>query len=185
MRNTDEGFIGYLAHYISPQKAYFGGLLVTDTKGTPKEFRHTEGVIPTKVQEMLYGDALATSIGSDAIAPALVNALMIKPDVLLIDQAGQPLFGRFAFLNPPSAMVAVYDDPAKNMTNFIAPEGNLLSGIPLELKGNSKEMLYVYMEDESQGSLKTLRVAEKRMNLSSPFLRIYNVLSEIAKLGKK
>ena len=54
--------LGYLAHFVSPQRGYYGGILVTDTRGVPREFRHTDAIKPTRTQTVLYGDSLEASL---------------------------------------------------------------------------------------------------------------------------
>lgn len=56
---TDQNYLlGYLAHFVSPQQKYYGGILITDIRGVPKEFRHSEPIVPTQTQKILYGDSL-------------------------------------------------------------------------------------------------------------------------------
>ena len=85
----NEYLLGFLAHLVTPKGMYYGGLLVTNTKGVPKEFRHSDGIQPNRVQILLYGDCLESSLGSDTLAPVLYNSLPQKPHVLLIDQASR------------------------------------------------------------------------------------------------
>jgi hypothetical protein len=181
-RNEEDFHLGYLAHLYVPQtRAYYGGLLVTNTRGVPKEFRHSSAVKPTKAQLALYGDSLEESIGSEAIAPALFNALTAKIDLLLIDNQGRPLYGGYAHQHPPAALLRVVDDPDKAFGESIHPEGELLDARPFTLRGSSIGHLFAYLDDQGNPSAaRALVVAQQRMNLLSPFDRIRTVLTEIA-----
>jgi len=64
-----------------------GGLLITDRLGIPIEFRHTEPVSPTKVQQVLYGKALERFLKSETLAKCLLNDLENKPDLLVVPDA--------------------------------------------------------------------------------------------------
>jgi len=171
-----------MAHYVSPQRAYYGGILVTNAKGVPREFRHSEGVRPTKLQEALYGDSLELSLGLDALGPALYDALQLRPDVLLVDAESRQVFGSFLDAHPPAALLVVYDDPEKAFADTISPEGNLLGARELQLKTPSKDRLFAYIEEGDSGGagFRALADAQKGMNLVSPFQRIRLVLAQVA-----
>jgi hypothetical protein len=109
-RNLEDYRIGYLGRYVSQDGAYYAGLLVTNVRGVPREFWHSEGVKPTRLQTKLYGESLEDSLGSDALAPALYDALGTRPDLLLIDREGKDLFGRFIAAHLPAAMLVQYPD---------------------------------------------------------------------------
>jgi hypothetical protein len=64
-----------------------GGVLITDRLGIPIEFRHTEPVSPTKVQQVLYGKALERFLKSETLAKCLLNDLENKPDLLVVPDA--------------------------------------------------------------------------------------------------
>jgi len=115
--------LGYLAHFVSPQRGYYGGILVTDTRGVPKEFRHTDAVKPTRTQTVLYGDSLEASLGTDALAPALYDSLTLKPHILLIEASSRPLFGSFLLKYRPSALLVALADRDHAFNDILSPEG--------------------------------------------------------------
>ena len=183
-RLNDDYLLGYLSYFFSQQKGYYGGLLVTDTRGVPKEFRHSEGVKPSKLQSTLYGDSLEASLGTDTLAPALYDALTVKPDILLINKAGKEMFGRFAHMYPPAALFIAYLDSDMAFADSLSSDGNLVHPASFDLKGDTKERLYAYMEDVagSRKGSEILELAQTRMNLLSPFDRVDAVLAEIAQV---
>lgn len=179
----DNYLLGYLAHYVSPQGAYYGGLLVTDTRGIPIEFRHSAAVTPTRIQSLLYGDSLELSIGTDALAPELYRATNRKPDILLVDKDSRNLFGTFLIRYPPCALLVALADQDLALPDRIAFEGNSLYAVELAHKGSSSEKIYAYIEDtypDYRGDT-ILKRAQSQMNLVSPFNRIRTVLEEISR----
>lgn len=76
--------LGYIDIHRSGRGEYMGGVLITDRLGIPLEFRHTEPVSPTKVQQVLYGKALERFLKSETLAKCLLNDLENKPDLLIV-----------------------------------------------------------------------------------------------------
>ncbi len=173
--------LGYFAHYVSPERGYYGGLLVTDIRGVPREFRHTEAIKPNRTQVLLYGDSLEASLGTDALAPALYGALTIKPDLLLIDAQGRALFGSFLLQSRPAAMLTVLADRDLAFNDYLTFEGELLAAQDYELKGSSENRIYAYIEDSADQKGNTILTdAQRSMNLLSPFDRVRSVLTEVS-----
>lgn len=174
--------LGYLAHFRSSQNYYYAGLLVTDVRGVPREFRHSEGVRPTLMQSTLYGDSLEQSLGADAMAPALMGALKTRPDLLLVDMRSRDLFGSYLSRNPPAALLVVHADRDLALGQFLSLEGNLLEARDYELRGSKVERVYAYIEDGHAGDIgsRVLSDAQRSMNLVSPFDRVRSVLEQVA-----
>jgi len=68
----------------SNTNGYIGAVLITDFKGFPLEFRYTDPIIPTKIQQMLYGKGLEKYIKLDVITDSLLRILSNKVSVLLV-----------------------------------------------------------------------------------------------------
>lgn len=173
----NEYLLGFFAHLVTVKGTYYGGLLVTNTKGVPKEFRHSDGIQPTRVQILLYGDCLESSLGSDTLAPVLYNSLPQKPHVLLIDQTSRELFGSFIHRHQPAGMLL----ETSNSSQKISSEGPMLEARQIECKG-AKTQLGLYLEEDPKNAqgLMALTAAQKSMNLLTPFDRIRTVLLELA-----
>ncbi|MFQ5730685.1 MAG: hypothetical protein ACE5KM_01900 [Planctomycetaceae bacterium] len=80
--------IGYLATVVLPANTFFGGLLITDRKSRPLEFRCTAPVQPNGTQVLLYGPTLQPYVLTELIGKTLVDQASIRPDVVLVDDAG-------------------------------------------------------------------------------------------------
>lgn len=118
------------------------------------------------------------------MAPPLVQALQKKPDVLLIDTQGRDLFGRFVSENPPAALMELLDDPDKALPHSLYDGGDTFHAVPLNHPGSASEHLFAYLLDDENGNGHTfLNMAQKTMNLFSPFQRIREVLRLIDEKG--
>jgi hypothetical protein len=181
-RNLGDYLIGYLGRHVSQDGAYYAGLLVTNVRGVPREFRHSEGVKPTRLQAALYGESLEDSLGSDALAPALYDALGTRPDLLLIDREGRDLFGRFADAHRPAAMLVQYSDRDLAFGESLSKGGELLHPAEFAVKSHGTGYAHAYIEEDGVDPLgrSILDMASACMNLVSPFMRITEVLTEIA-----
>ncbi|HOY62770.1 MAG: hypothetical protein BWY28_03265 [bacterium ADurb.Bin236] len=90
--------MGYIDIYKSGAGEFMGGALITDRLGIPIEFRHTEPVSPTKVQQILYGRALEKFVKTETLAKCLLGDLKNKPDLLVVADADYyPLTRMFNF----------------------------------------------------------------------------------------
>lgn len=65
--------------------AYAGGLMVVDMRGLPVDFRYTEPVQPTRLQEVLYGKSLDRHMRHDVLFKQLAARIEPKPDWLFVD----------------------------------------------------------------------------------------------------
>ena len=78
--------LGYVLSLAVAENVFMGGLLVTDGAGLPAEFRYTEPVRATKLQRVLYGDALERFLHGDVVAASLLEKLDSKPDLFLVSE---------------------------------------------------------------------------------------------------
>lgn len=90
--------LGYIDILRSSQNEYMGGVLIVDRLGIPIEFRHTETVSPSRVQQVLYGRALERFLKCETLAKCLLGDLQAKPDLLVVPDAEYfPLTKNFNF----------------------------------------------------------------------------------------
>lgn len=90
--------IGYIDIYKSGKNDFIGGVLITDRLGIPVEFRHTETVSPSKVQKVLYGQALEKFLKCETLAKCLLKDIDKKPSLLIVPDADYfPLTKLFNF----------------------------------------------------------------------------------------
>lgn len=77
--------LAYGIAYSSSSKGYLGAILITDFKGFPLEFRYTDPIIPTKIQQVLYGEGLEKYLKIDVITDSLIKALSQDISVLFVE----------------------------------------------------------------------------------------------------
>lgn len=76
--------LAYAVSYASNTSGYIGAVLITDYKGFPLEFRYTDPIIPTKIQQVLYGQGLDKYIKLDVITDSLIKVISNKAGILLV-----------------------------------------------------------------------------------------------------
>ncbi len=87
--------LGYMVISSPIPNIYVGGLMVTDGRGLPVEFRYTEPIQPTKIQQVLYGQVLSNYIKQEVILETLVKSTdgkfkcLIVEDEQLMDYTGK------------------------------------------------------------------------------------------------
>jgi hypothetical protein len=77
--------LGYLKIVNLGAHAFSGGLMIVDTRGLPQDFRYTDPVNPSKVQQILYGKALDRHVRQDVIFKHLAEKMEPRPALLLVD----------------------------------------------------------------------------------------------------
>lgn len=90
MSSTDKAEqvrLGFLAAIETRDRAFVGGLLVTDRFGRPLEFQCTTPVKPNRTQELLYGPTLVPFILGELLGKTLLDRLQVKPHLLFVDRA--------------------------------------------------------------------------------------------------
>jgi len=79
--------IGYFLLYRLPgQRGYVGAMLVVDNDGIPLEFKCTEAIRPTRVQQSLYGNKMELYIAVKLCALPLLSAVSHKPKILFVNE---------------------------------------------------------------------------------------------------
>ena len=87
--STNSGGVAPLVGYIrivelSPD-LFRGGILLTDLRGKPQDFRCTSAIKPNAVQRILYGGTLIEHMALDLCGLPLLKALPKTPSVLFAD----------------------------------------------------------------------------------------------------
>lgn len=77
--------LAYVKIVALPGHAFAGGLMVVDGRGLPVDFRYTEPVQPSKVQQVLYGKSLDRHVRQDVIFKHLAGRIEPRPMFVLVD----------------------------------------------------------------------------------------------------
>lgn len=84
----DDINIGYLGFVSVGSSSYSGGLMVCDAKGFPIEFRYSEPITPTRVQQVLYGNVLDKYIKLDVISESLIKSISSNFNIMVVQDEG-------------------------------------------------------------------------------------------------
>jgi hypothetical protein len=76
--------LAYLLISAPKPNVFIGGMMITDGRGLPVEFRYTEPIQPSKIQQILYGEKLSSYIKRDVIAETLIRNVEAKFKYLLV-----------------------------------------------------------------------------------------------------
>ncbi len=76
----DSPVLGYIK-VDGEEGGFRGALLVVDSRGIPLDFRYTDLVSPTKLERVLYGEALELYVREEVILGSLLGAVEKKPDL--------------------------------------------------------------------------------------------------------
>ena len=161
--------LGFLSILQEPT-GWVGGYLVTNAWGRPVEFRLTTAVQPNRVQTVLYGPTLSEYLHADVIGKALVEKTVTKPDLIVTDCPGA--LGLRSRVEIP--VIAVRTDPSsqsadtRTFTHARSPVALLLAA--------------AFAADEP-GIIARLDNVDPAVDLSEPFARVREAISEARKMG--
>jgi hypothetical protein len=79
--------LGFVAVSKIEEDVFRGGILVTDPRGKPLEFRCTSPIHPNSVQKTLYGGTLWPHIAVTLVGLPLLRGVTQSPDILMVNQA--------------------------------------------------------------------------------------------------
>ncbi|HOX28998.1 MAG TPA: hypothetical protein PLQ76_07595 [bacterium] len=170
--------IGYIDIYRSGRNDYIGGVLVTDRLGIPLEFRHTETVSPTKVQQILYGKALERFLKCETLAKSLLSDISAKPDLLVVpDPEYYPLTRNFNF--PFVQLSKAGREPMQNHGDFVEVNE---SEIHLQLL-SMREPTRVRVDRKNAPTLPAVKAilidVGRTMDVIEPLLRVQEALKAL------
>ncbi len=181
MKNNDLK-LGYLLVTSPVPNVFVGGLMVTDNRGLPAEFRYTEPIQPTKIQQVLYGQVLSAYIKREVILETLLKNLESKFKCLLVEDEhlvdypakGYPIVRIASTKSSPLGTVG--------QTQEIAP-GELL--LQVSADGNPVRIHYLRPEKSDSASpevidpISLLLEAGEEMDITEPLKRVEKALEII------
>jgi hypothetical protein len=173
--------LGYIA--VDGIDGFFrGASLIVDFRGIPMDFRYTDPIKPSRLERILYGNALDVYLREELILESLIGAVEVKPTLWICKE--------------PDLMV-----PLRSLTKgkslFLSPSNHS----PMEAAGEIEHLgeSGVYMiqadpvsaplrvafpeqtkEDEVRQIAGILVEAAKTMELVEPFARIQKALTSLA-----
>jgi hypothetical protein len=179
---TSDLKLGYLLVSSPIPNVFIGGIMVTDSRGLPLEFRYTEPIQPTKLQQVLYGQVLSAYIKREVILETLLKNLESRFSCLLVEDEhwvdypakGYPIVRIASTKASPIGPVG--------QTQEIAP-GEILVQVTAE---NSPVRINLSKPEKSEGAvaetnnpLGLLLEAGEGMDITEPLRRVQKALEII------
>jgi hypothetical protein len=168
--------LGFLAAVEEPS-GYIGGYLITNAWGRPLEFRVSNPVQPSRIQQILYGCTLRPYILADLIGKTLVEKTATTVEIIFTDcRAVLDLRRR---MEKPMAWLATGGNPREISPS---PESVDCEALVTPLPAGS-----IYCHPEFAGDKPTICKLIKQLpnclDLSEPFDRIREAMGEARKMS--
>jgi len=162
--------------------SFRGAVLASDMRGIPVDFRYTEPIRPTKLEKILYGNALEVYIKEELILESLINAMDVKP-ALWICKEQNLLTPLRAVTKSKVIVLANSNHHPLDSTGDIEPVGE--AGVYLVQADSVSAPLRVMFhsnvtENEVKFVVSLLVNASQTMELTEPFSRIQKAFNAIA-----
>ncbi|MCL2683791.1 MAG: hypothetical protein FWE55_00960 [Synergistaceae bacterium] len=177
--------IGYIT--IDSQEDFFrGAALVTDCRGIPTDFRYTEPVRPTKLERILYGNALDIYLREDIILDNLLGAVHIKPAVWIL--ADEELIDPVQRISRHPALV-ISESSRSPLEQSGQCEPTSEAGVFMFQADNISAPFRLTVSQENISKIsqfaQLLTSAAENMELTEPFTRIERALEAVAETETK
>ncbi len=155
-----------------------GASLVVDFRGVPMDFRYTDPIRPTRLERILYGNALDVYLREELILQSLLNAVEARPNLWICSDEDllSPLknIGKVKAALITSSTHAPLD--AVGHTESTSEAGTIF----LQADSISAPLRVTFppeaRQDEIQGAVNILVEAAQSMELMEPFGRIQKAL---------
>lgn len=173
--------IAYIACEKDEKGAYTGAVLVTDARGMPLDFRYTDPVKPTRIQEILYGHALQNHLIHDVIIATLLTVLEVKPG-LYICQRALLEGGMDKFFALERTEIPPLDSIGASRAGSAEDE------LFIQLLEMSPPHRLIAPDKDDRGKkviLEALKDISRTMDPAEPIERVERAIQEIASSGKK
>lgn len=172
--------LAYGATISSGSKGYVGAVLVTDYKGFPLEFRYTDPIVPTKIQQVLYGKGLEKYLKIDVITDNLmkvvsndISLFIVQDEDLLEYNAENKIIVRVSSTKAPP-LSQPGDIMSVKKSEYLLQTS--VSGNPVRLQFNSR---FNCEGEEFAIVLKILTEVGSYIDIEEPLTRVYKTLELI------
>ncbi|MFN3692348.1 MAG: hypothetical protein ACK4R7_05610 [Fervidobacterium sp.] len=161
--------IGYLSVHTFDNK-HIGGILIVNEYGIPVEFRYSEPISPTKLQQIIYGNSLEYYLHVEIIAKGLVQKLENKPEVILVQDPALLFDKNIILLNilPQSVSEKREDNEAIINVNNVSLRITFMEGTKIE-----------------ESLLKIITEYASKIDILEPFERIEKALEFVCESQEK
>ena len=180
MGATDNSFAYIIVE--TEEGLFRGAVLASDLRGIPVDFRYTEPIRPTKLEKILYGNALEVYIKEELILESLISAIEVKP-VLWICKEQSLIAPLRIFTKSKVIMLANSNHHPLDATGDFESTGE--TGVYLvQADSVSAPLKVIFYQNVTENDIKSvvslLVNASQTMELTEPFSRMLKALNAIA-----
>ena len=159
-----------------------GAVLVTDFRGIPADFRYTDPITPSKIEKILYGNALDVYIKEELILESLVRAVEVPP-VLWICRDGELLDSLAKLAKSKTVLLAPTARSPLDATGDLEKQNDPGSYI-VQADGVSAPLRFTLpgekgREEDARSAASILVEAAATMDLLEPFSRMGKALNAL------
>lgn len=176
--------LGYVL--INEEKGLFqGAVMATDPRGIPLDFRYTDPVRPTRLERVLYGEALEIYLREEILLRNLLKVLEIRPHLWLCRDRAllQPLADQGAL---PVLLVEVTSHPPLENVGATEVQGG---GASILLQADSVSAPLRFTAPSGSQSFEALVPllldTARSMELVEPFSRMRKALEIVGEDGRE
>jgi hypothetical protein len=162
--------LGFLT-VLHEASGYLGGYLVTNVWGRPLEFRLTTAVQPNRVQQILYGQTLPGYLHGELIGKTLIEKTSSPASLIFTDR--QAALDLRKCLDIPVVWVAARELCTDDAGMILKPASDSRPGL----------IANATFSDDLNRIRPILDQLDAGLDLSEPFARIREAISEARKLG--
>lgn len=171
---------------VEEDKGVFqGAVMVTDFRGIPLDFRYTDPVRPTRLERVLYGEALELYLREEILLKNLLKAVEIRPQIWfcrsrdllapLTEQGARPVLSIEMTGHGPLEKVGEIQSQGEGGSLLLQADP---VSAPLRLTPPEEDR-------DVEGLLPLLLEAAKTMELVEPFTRMRKALEIVGDEGKR
>lgn len=174
--------IGFYSVAAYEPHGLFGGLLLLDKNGRPREFHCTAPVKPNRAQEILYGASLPSYLYGEAIGQALLAKASVTPDWTCVDSAAALALREFSDM--PTVLVMPPSEPgakAEPLFRVDAAHDALLRPVTI---GRHRLAVHRRFGDDETQLAAHLAALPEHFDLLEPFARIRGAIEEAQRGGR-
>jgi hypothetical protein len=175
--------IGFFEAFEEAGK-HIGALMITDTNGIPAEFKYTEPIKPTRLQQILYGKSLEHYLKHDVIRAKLFKAMSKKPDFIFISNQNPSLIGECEGV----PVIMIQRVPMKGLDTVGDKEVKKENEIVLR-EDEGREPLRIVTSPEHSSRLDEIASfildSAYNLDLTEPLERIQSAMQAIIKEAKR
>jgi len=162
VRPKPKGVFGFFTILQDAPTGWIAGYLLTNVQGRPLEFRLTNPVQPTKVQQILYGPTLESYLAGELMGKNLVEKASHLADLIITD-------------------CAVGMEVRKSLDIPVLMVGP--GGLPVEIGGRPGWSVHPNFPEDKELIKAQLEAVDTRVDLIEPFSRIKDAIQETRRMS--